>query len=47
MASLFARAWMPRRLLGVVALVAVLGVASPAPAQTTLLNVSYDPTREL
>ena len=47
MASLFARACMPRRLLGVVALVAVLGVASPAPAQTTLLNVSYDPTREL
>jgi sulfate/thiosulfate-binding protein len=47
MDSPFARAWTPRRLLGVVALVAVLGVASPAPAQTTLLNVSYDPTREL
>jgi sulfate/thiosulfate-binding protein len=38
---------MPRRLLGVVALVAVLGLPSRASAQTTLLNVSYDPTREL
>ena len=47
MASPFARARMPRRSLGVVALVAVLGLPSQAPAQTALLNVSYDPTREL
>jgi sulfate/thiosulfate-binding protein len=38
---------MPRRLLGVAALVAALGLPSHASAQTTLLNVSYDPTREL
>jgi sulfate/thiosulfate-binding protein len=38
---------MLRRLLALLALVALIGVASHARAQTTLLNVSYDPTREL
>ncbi len=33
--------------LGVVAAVAVAGFSGAAAAQTTLLNVSYDPTREL
>jgi sulfate/thiosulfate-binding protein len=47
MASPFARARMSRQFFRVVALVAVLGLPSHAPAQTTLLNVSYDPTREL
>ena len=35
------------RLLAFLAVLAVLGAPSPALAQTTLLNVSYDPTREL
>jgi sulfate/thiosulfate-binding protein len=47
MTSPFARARMRQRLLGVVALVSVLGFSSHTLAQTTLLNVSYDPTREL
>ena len=47
MASPFVRALRPRQFFGVVALVAVLGLPSDASAQTTLLNVSYDPTREL
>src|SRR5262249_33207396 len=47
MTSPFARARLRRRCLGVVALVPLLGLASHASAQTTLLNVSYDPTREL
>jgi len=47
MTSPLARAWMARRMCAVVALLAVLGVPSVARAQTTLLNVSYDPTREL
>lgn len=33
--------------LGLLSTVAVLGAAAPAVAQTQLLNVSYDPTREL
>jgi sulfate/thiosulfate-binding protein len=47
MASPFARAGTSRRLFGVGALVLVLGLPSHASAQMTLLNVSYDPTREL
>ncbi len=47
MASPLARARVTRRWLGVVALAAVFGFAPRASAQTTLLNVSYDPTREL
>jgi sulfate/thiosulfate-binding protein len=38
---------MLRRLPALLALVALIGVLSHARAQTTLLNVSYDPTREL
>jgi len=45
MASPSARAHMSR--LSVVAMIAMLGLAPDARAQTTLLNVSYDPTREL
>ena len=47
MTSPLARARMLRRLLASLALVALIGVASHARAQTTLLNVSYDPTRVL
>ncbi len=47
MASPFARAPMARRSFVVLALLAAAGLASHAQAQTTLLNVSYDPTREL
>jgi sulfate/thiosulfate-binding protein len=47
MASLFARVRTPRQSFGAVALAAVLLLPSHALAQTTLLNVSYDPTREL
>ncbi|MEJ0068686.1 MAG: sulfate ABC transporter substrate-binding protein [Pseudomonadota bacterium] len=35
------------RLVPLIGLLALLAVGSPAAAQTTLLNVSYDPTREL
>ena len=47
MTSPFARAGLPRRFLGVIALILLLGPVPHASAQTTLLNVSYDPTREL
>jgi sulfate/thiosulfate-binding protein len=47
MTSPFARAGMSRQFLVRIALVAVLGAPSCASAQTVLLNVSYDPTREL
>jgi sulfate/thiosulfate-binding protein len=47
MASPFARARMPRQFFRAAALAAVLGLPWHALAQTTLLNVSYDPTREL
>jgi sulfate/thiosulfate-binding protein len=47
MTSPFACASMPRQFFAVLALMASLGLASQARAQTTLLNVSYDPTREL
>jgi len=47
MTSPLARARTLRRLLAGLSFLSVAALASPAPAQTTLLNVSYDPTREL
>jgi sulfate/thiosulfate-binding protein len=47
MTSAFARAGTTRQILARLALVAVIAAPSCATAQTVLLNVSYDPTREL